>query len=71
MIGPTLVRLAVVLACAAAGAALAPSPGLGALIGAMAGVLATTLERGAGAVALPRLVWGTLGALAGLAGGLL
>jgi uncharacterized protein YacL len=69
--GLVLVRVAVVAACALAGAVLAPSPATGALVGAMLGLLAAAVERGASALALPALLWGTLGALAGLAGGLL
>jgi rRNA-processing protein FCF1 len=70
VIAPTLVRIALVAACALAGAALAPAPALGALIGAMAGILTVTLERAAGTLALPSLVAGALGVLAGLIGGL-
>ena len=42
MIAGTLVRVALVAACALAGAALAPAPATGALVGAMLGILAAT-----------------------------
>lgn len=67
-------RLLVLVVGGAAGAALAPSLGLGplagALLGAGAAALAVALEIAAGAAPLRPLLWTTGGALAGLLAGL-
>ncbi len=65
-----LVRAGIVVAFALLGAAIAANVPLGAVVGAVAGGLAVILEEALGLVPLPRLVWGSAGALAGYLGGL-
>ncbi|PYM21305.1 MAG: PIN domain nuclease [Candidatus Rokuibacteriota bacterium] len=69
----TLLRGAVVVLFALLGAATASTTDLGvaagAGLGAFAALVAVALEAAAGRVPLPRLVWGTAGALVGLVGG--
>jgi uncharacterized protein YacL len=69
----TLLRGALVALFALLGAATAFLTGLGvvagAAFGALAALVAVGLEAAAGRVPLPRLLWGTAGALVGLVGG--
>ncbi|HTO09952.1 MAG TPA: PIN domain-containing protein [Candidatus Binatia bacterium] len=71
---PTLARAIFIVACGAAGAALAPSRDArvvaGAALGAVAGAVAVALEVGVvHAVRLQPLVWGTVGGMAGAIAG--
>lgn len=69
-----LARLGVIATLALLGSGIAGSiplgRGTGALAGAAAGVVAVGLEAAARRVPLPRLAWGSAGALAGVVGGL-
>jgi rRNA-processing protein FCF1 len=69
-----LARLVAIGAGALVGAAAAPALGLGpaaaAGLGAAAGLVAVGVEAGLAGVALTPLVWGSVGVLAGLVGGL-
>ena len=70
MIALVVVRIAIVVAFALLGAAIATNVALGAVVGAVGGGLAVIVESALGLVPLPRLVWGLAGAIAGYVCGL-